>query len=198
MKTLLVALVAMTMVSSAFADHHGENMIKLNGCFDGQCDNLDFRMSGNDVEDAEEKTQNIAINYARSFAGNWGAGFTYKTMSETTDGDVGSVGDKSNTIGLSGYWNKDGSWDNSCFAALHYDMVTNDDTEATKDSGNKQTVITLEYGHRYTLGMAMGVNFSWVPSVSYSMTKQTPNNDDNDDINSTDLRLNVANMAVTF
>ena len=196
MKKLLVALVATTMVSSAFAA--GKSMIRLDGCFDGQCDTLDFRMSDDDVEDNESKVQNLALNYAMSFAGNWGAGLSYMQMSETTDGDVVDAGDKSSAITISGYYNIDGSWTDSCFVGLHYMMTDAEDSEAGDDDGYKTNTITLEYGHRYGLGSLMGVTWNWSPSVSYAMATEMSNNDDNDDVKSTDLRLNVANMAVTF
>jgi hypothetical protein len=192
MKKLLVAVLALTTMS-AFA---GNSMVKMNGCFDnGQCENLNLQSWSDDADKKTEVT-NIAFNYAMSFAGNWGAGLTYISNSKKLDGDAATVGDVTNTIGLSGYWNKDGSWDNSCFAAVHYDMVTNDDT-ATKDSGDKTTVITLEYGHRFMLGTVAGINFNWAPSVTYAMSTKVANGDD-DDYKTTNLSLNMANVAATF
>ncbi len=198
MKKLLVAILALT-TASAFA---GNSMIRLDGCFDGTCDALDFQMDSETVEstDADDDTSNttIALNYAMAFGGNWGAGLTYISKNKTTDGDVATVGDKSNTIGLSGYYNIDGAWDDSCFVALHYNITTNDDNDTTDDSGNKQTDIVLEYGHRYKLGSLMGMNWNWSPSVTYTMGTTAYNNDDADDDKQTDLTLNVANVAVTF
>lgn len=202
MKKLLVAILALT-TASAFA---GNSMIRLDGCFDGTCDTLDFDMFSDDVEDSEAATQNLALNYAMAFGGNWGAGLTYKSNTSTTDGDKAdptySAGetnyDNSNSIIISGYYNIDGAWDDSCFVGLHYGMTTVEDGDATDDSGWKATSITLEYGHRYKLGSLMGVNWNWAPSVSYDMTTATPNADDSDDIKTTNLTLNVANVAVTF
>lgn len=195
MKKLLVAILALTTVS-AFA---GNSMVRLDGCFDGQCDSLDFSQTSDSIEstaaDDDEKSQNLAINYAMSFAGNWGAGITYKQRSETVDGDVTSVDDNYTTTGLSFYWNKDGSWDDSCFAALHYSMTQHKETDATGDDDHKDTDITLEYGHRYKLGSLMGVNWNWSPSVSYMMS--TDSYEDDDD-KATALMLNVANVAVTW
>ncbi|MBD66377.1 MAG: hypothetical protein CME62_14295 [Halobacteriovoraceae bacterium] len=200
MKKLLVAVMALTMVN-AFAD--GEHMVKMNGCFDGgRCDNLDFYMysdtdeNGNDAEKTD--TQTIALNYAYGWD-MWGVGISYKTMEEKTDGEIADVGDKYNTIGLSFYWNKDGSWSDSCFAALHYDMTSIDDEDDTDDSGLKRSDITLEYGHRYALGKAMmGVQINYVPSVTYMMRTDEYNNDDADNDSATELRLNFANFAAVF
>lgn len=211
MKKLLVALVAMTMVSAAMADGH--SMIRLDGCFDGQCDNLNFNMDSDDAKDAELKSQNIALNYAIAFGGNWGAGITYKQMSSTRDGEVyeGSLGESDNytTTGLSFYWNKDGSWSDSCFAALHYNMTSAKDATVDEDGVNlasdsgafDRTDISIEYGHRFNLGSLMGVNWNWSPSVMYTMST-TEFDDDyttgEDTIKSTELTLNVANVAVAF
>lgn len=202
MKKLLVAVLALTTMS-AFA---GNSMIKLDGCFDGTCDTLDFNMAGDDVEDAEASSMNLALNYAMAFGGNYGAGITFAKSTKTTDGDmvVGNESDNAQTIGLSFYWNKDGSWDDSCFAAFHYNMVSWADADVTaggadsEDSGTEATQIGLEFGHRYKLGSLMGVNWNWTPSVSYTMTASEGNADGSDTVNSTDLTINVANMAVTF
>ncbi len=195
MKKLLVALVALTTVS-AFA---GNSMVRLDGCFDGTCDSLDFDMMKDDADNANE-SQNLAINYAMAFAGNWGAGVKFMKGTETVDGDIaaGSEEDNYQTIGLAGYYNIHGAWDDSCFVALHYDMKTVSENDTTADTGWKDTVITLEYGHRFMLGSLMGMNWNWSPSVSYAMTKRAFDDDAKDDLNITHLTLNVANVAVTF
>jgi hypothetical protein len=191
MKKLLVAVLALT-TASAFAGNM--NMIKMDGCFDGQCDSLDLAM-GSDDADKKNENQTIALNYSRSF-GKFGAGIKYITKTDTKDGEALTVGDKMNTIGLSGYYNMAGEWENSCFVGLHYDMTTNDDT-AVDDSGNKVTTITLEYGHRFTIGAIKGHTFSWVPSVTYAMGT-TDYSSDADDLKTTALALNMANVALTF
>jgi hypothetical protein len=199
MKKLLVGLLTLT-TATGFAA--GEHMIKLDGCADGTCDSLDFDMQSNDA-DSKVESQNIALNYAYSW-GTWGAGLTYKNSFSETDGEAQDEGDRQQTVGVSFYWNKDGAWDNSCFAALHYDMTTYGDYdsdnngEENDDTGADITVTTVEFGHRYTLGKMMGMNWNYVPSVSYAMTKKAPAASGSDDINTTNLTLNVANFAVTF
>jgi len=193
MKKLLVAVLALSTVS-AFA---GKSMVKLDGCFDGQCDTLDFGMS-NDDQDNKVETQKIALNYAYAFTGNFAAGLTYVSKNNVTDGDVQAVGDKYNTIGLNFYYNLDGAFEDSCFAALHYNMTTNEDTAAATDTGDKQTAIVLEYGHRFALGKLAGVHWNWSPSVTYSMNTTDANADGTDDVKTNTLAINVANFAVTF
>lgn len=200
MKKLLIALLAIT-TASAFA---GNSMVRLDGCFDGQCDNLDLRMAGDDVENSDVALQNIALNYAHSF-GNWGAGLTYKMNSRTADGDkadpaysLGGAVNNSNEIIISGYYNVDGSWDDSCFVGLHIGLLTVEDGDATDDSGWKGQTITLEYGHRFKLGSLGKVNFNWAPSVSYAMATLDRNADGADDIKTTDLKINAVNVAVTY
>lgn len=193
MKKLLVVAVAVLVSASAFAQ---KSMVRLDGCLEtGRCDSADFHMNGNDGNDVSETS--FALNYAHLFTDNFGAGLTYKSKNKATDGDVDAVGDKSSTIGLSGYWNMEGGWSNTCWLALHYNMVTEDDTTDGTEDGNKQTHIVLEYGHRWALGSAWGLNLNYAPSVTYTMGTVTPNND-GDDVKATDLSLNVANFAVLF
>jgi hypothetical protein len=199
MKKILVAILALS-TASAFAEG---SMVKLDGCTtDGVCDGLNFTMNSetheNTVADDDTSETSFGLNYAMAFAGNYGAGLTYVSKNKATDGDVGAVGDKYNMIGLSFYWNKDGSWSDSCFAALHYNMLTVDDTTATTDSGNKNTDIVLEYGHRFKLGKMMGVNWNWVPSVAYTMGTTVYNNSAADDDKATNLTINVGNFAIAY
>jgi hypothetical protein len=80
-------------------------------------------------------------------------------------------------------------------------MTTVDDrsTAGGDDTGNKQTDIVLEYGHRYALGKAMfGVHMNWVPSVTYTMGTTAYSADGADDDKQTSLALNFANFAATF
>lgn len=192
MKKLLVAVLALT-TASAFAGNM--NMIKLDGCFDGTCDSLDFDM-GSDDADLKNENQTIAFNYARSF-GKFGAGLTYASNTKTQDGDVQTAGDDNNTIVLSGYMNLHGQWDDSCFVGLHYGMGTFDESK-TGDDAWKTTTITLEYGHRFTIGAIKGHTFSWVPSVTYAMATTDYDADAKDDLKTTALSLNMANVALTF
>jgi hypothetical protein len=196
MKKLLVAVVALSTVS-AFA---GKSMVRLDGCFDGQCDSLDFGSSTSKAGASgskEVKKQTINLNYAYAFTDTFGAGLTYKSKNNTTGGDVMAAGDEATTTGISLYWNKDGMWSDSCFAALHYDMIDNKDSKGAKD-GSEGTNITLEYGHRYSLGNLMGVNWNWAPSATYAMGTSKGNASGSKDDKTTALALNVANFAVSF
>ena len=199
MKKLLVGLLTLT-TATGFAA--GEHMIKLDGCLDdGRCSTLDFNMASDDTDSAEDAKQTIALNYAYNW-GMWGAGLTYVTASDTTDGDISDneQANNFNTVGLSFYWNKDGSWADSCFAALHHTTTSYEESDATATTGNESvTTIGLEAGHRYALGKAMfGMTVNWVPSVYYNMTTTVSNDDSKDDVKSTELKVNVANFAVTF
>lgn len=207
MKKLLVALLAFTTATAALADHGSHTMIRLDNCFDGTCDGLDFDWGGNDEEDAELATMNIALNYAYSF-GSWGVGATLAKQSSTQDGDIRLGAESSNTmtIGISGYYNVHGSWDDSCFFGLHYTQETAEDADknangtadTTVENGYTETKIGLEYGHRFKIGSLGKINFNWSPSVSYWMTTNAPNADGSDDLNTTSLTINPVNFAMTY
>lgn len=196
MKKLLVVAVAVLVSASAFAQ---KSMVKLDGCLDnGRCDTLDFNMSGDDTKNNEKKGQVIALNYAHLFTDNIGAGLTYVTSSLTQDGDVKSNAENFTNVVISGYYNIAGGWASN-FVALHLGTKTIADLDASGDkSGSKVSSTTLEYGHRVDLGSVWGINWLWSPSVSYAMNKTAPNADGQDDVNATELRLNVANFAMTF
>ena len=170
MKKLLVVAVAVLVSASAFAS---KMMVELDGCVDGgRCSNLDFHMDsqGESAEDAEDDVSgmDLAFNFNYLFTDNIGAGLTYKSMSNKTGGEVGAVGeDNSTTIGLSGFYNLQGGWADSCWVALHYDMTTL--AEPDGGDGASVTDITLEYGHRFALGTAWGLNLNYAPSVGYRM-----------------------------
>lgn len=200
MKKLLVGLVSLAFAGSVMADGMAKHMVRMYGFTDaGMSNSVDFSMSGNDVEDNEESVNNIALNYAFAINNMIQIGGTYKSYKKTTDGDINAVGDSMNTIGLSGYYNFGGeSLTSTCYAALHYNMTTNDDTDATEDSGNKQTDIVLEYGHRFEVGHAWGLHLTYAPSVSYTMSTKVMNDDDADDVKSTALAWNWIKFDVLF
>ena len=216
MKKLLVAVVAMTMTASAFAA--GENMVRVFGWDAGdRARSVDLSLSGNDAEDAENASQNIALNYARAF-GQWQVGITYKSFTSTVDGDSsatinadeGSISyDNGNTIGLSGYYNLKEDLQNTCYFALHYQTTTltadsvsltsgGSSTSSTEDTDAAQTDIILEYGHRWAIGTGWGFHLTYAPNVMYTMTTTSFDNDDLDDVASTDLAWNFLKFDVMF
>jgi hypothetical protein len=194
MKRLVAGLIALASVS-AFAQ---KSMVQFNGFADGgNSASVDFSNSSNDVEDAEEKVSNIALNYAYAVTEQIQVGLTYKSYSKTTDGDVGAVGDKSNTLGFDFFYNFD-SVASGHYVGLHLHNTTVADSEAVDDSGNKQALTSLEYGHRFGLGKLWGASVAYAPSISYNMHKQTPNADGADAVNTTSLSWNWINFAVLF
>lgn len=192
-KLVLVALMA----TSAFA-FNGKGMVELNDCFDGnRCSNLDFNMSTDDVDDNELDEMNFAFNYNYLFTNNFGAGLKYVSQSETRDGDIAdATSANSNTIGLNFFWNFDGGWE-SMYAGVRYDMTTWDESDAIGDDEVSKNDIALEFGKRMEMGKVFGMPVLYSPSATYTMT--TVDADDaTDEVKSTELRLNVANFAVTF
>lgn len=199
MKKLLVAVLAISSLS-AFADHH--QMVRLDGCGDGTCDTLDFDSTTDKAGAAgskESKTQDIALNYAMLFGGNFGAGLAYESRSATSGGDVVSGLGASNTTKttVSLYYNFKAQWHNTSYVALHLASTSQEDEKGTKN-GMTGSETTLEYGHRHPLGSLAGVKWMWVPSVAYAMGSETGNASGSKEDKTTSLSLNAFNFAVAF
>lgn len=195
MKKLLVALVAMTMVSAAFADGHKNNMVRFDGLEQDNQNNRSFDVSFSSDDDDNE-AQNIALNYHRAF-GQWQVGISYRTYSTddgTTNGEI-----KGSTVGLSGHYNFDEDLTNSCFIGLH--VETHEASEGTYmgigDEDSRQD-ISLEYGHRFSLGHLMGLHVTYAPAITYTMTSYDFDDDNNDLSSATDLSWNWIAFDVFF
>ncbi len=170
MKKLVMALVAMTMTASAFAA--GENMVRFYGWDGGdRTKSIDLSMTSADAEE-EGKETNIALNYARAF-GQWQVGITYQTNTGATAGTADSDFDMT-TIGLSGYYNLESDLMNTCYFGVHY--LSHETTDGgslgdlTLGEDDTASTIALEYGHRWAIGSAWGLNLTYAPNVMYSMT----------------------------
>lgn len=169
MKKLLTAVLALTAATTFAAN---ENMVRFYGWDGGdRTKSIDLSMSSADA-DEEGKETNIALNYARAF-GQWQVGVTYQTNSGSTAGTANSDFDMT-TIGLSGYYNMESDLGNTCYFGLHYLTHSTSDGgelgDLTLGEDDKASTIALEYGHRWTVGSAWGMNLTYAPSVMYSMT----------------------------
>lgn len=185
MKKLVMALVAMTMTASAFAA--GENMVRFYGWDSGARSNsvdvaFDTTTNTDGTEDADSSSNNFAVNYARAF-GQWQVGITYKSDADSNGID--------NTIGLSGYYNLESDLMNTCYFAFHYDMMT-----ASND--DKTNTMTLEYGHRWLVGSAWGLNLTYAPSVAISQAVTAYDNDALEDETEVALGWNFLKFDVLF
>ncbi|MFT6632447.1 MAG: hypothetical protein ACJAS4_002410 [Bacteriovoracaceae bacterium] len=180
MKKLLVAVLALTTMS-AFAGT--DNMVRFTNIDnDANTRSFDVSMSSDDA-DNKTTSQNIALNYARAF-GQWQVGATYRTNS----GETGTVKSAGTTIGLSGYWNAESDLGNTCYVGLHYNMHAASDGSYSFNGGDDAigeddtaTTIALEYGHRWNVGSAWGMNLTYAPSVTYNMTSYSWDASANDD-----------------
>lgn len=188
MKKLLVGLLAITTASAALADGHAHNMVRFTNA-DNAANTRSFDVSfdtttaDNGADGTDVASNNLALNYARAF-GQWQAGLTYKSNSPENSG-------ASTTIGLSGYYNMEEDLLNTCYFAFHYDMMTaaNDD---------KTNTISLEYGHRWLVGSAWGMNLTFAPSVVLSQATTTYDNDALEDQVMTSVGWNWAKFDVLF
>ncbi|MAX67793.1 MAG: hypothetical protein QF441_02780 [Bacteriovoracaceae bacterium] len=203
MKKLLVAIMALS-TASAFAGT--DNMVRFYGWDGGdRTKSFDVSMTSDDADEAG-KSQNIALNYARAF-GQWQVGITYRTVSGATTGTANSDTDGT-TTGLSGYYNLESDLGNTCYFALHYNMHSTSDGGYDFDGGHKSlgeddtaTSIVLEYGHRWTVGSAWGMNLAYAPNVTYTMTSYDWDADASEDANGksyTALGWNFLKFDVMF
>lgn len=184
MKKLLVAIVASSMTAAAFAG--SANMVRFTNFWDSAANrsfDVSFDKTDNKdgTEDAETSSNNIALNYARAF-GQYQAGFTFKNNNNNGD---------TQTIGLSGYYNMKEDLLNTCYVGLHYNMTT-----ASND--DKTNTIGLEYGHRWAVGSAWGMNLTFAPSVVLSQATTQYDADNKEDETMTSLAWNWAKFDVLF
>jgi hypothetical protein len=189
MKNLLVLALALTTVS-AFAQ---KSMITFGGFNDGGASStFDFSHSTSDndtldgtVAAKETSTTNVMVNYTYAITGSWMAGVKLGNHAEATSAN------NFTTTGVQGYYNIDGTVNDTCYVGLHYTMV---------DSANddKATAIALEYGHRFALGAWKGLNLTFSPSISYSTTTTDFDAANTDDLVETALAWNWIKFDVLF
>lgn len=195
MKKLVLTAVAALMTTTAFA--MPKHMVRFQNM--DQANNqrsFDFSLSSDDADKKDSK-QNIALNYAYAINKMWQVGLSYRTETNTVDGDVTAVGQKWNETGLAGYYNFDGDLANTCYAGLHLKNKTVAETDTTGDDGFKVQTIALEYGHRWHLGEAWGMHLTFSPSVVYNMST-TSYDADKDDLKATSIAWNWVNFDVLF
>ncbi|MCT4642111.1 MAG: hypothetical protein N4A33_07395 [Bacteriovoracaceae bacterium] len=180
MKKLLVAAL---LVTSAFAHNHNpKHMIKFDGFADGG-DSASFDISSSVQDDkntdTETKNSRVALNYAYSINGTWQVGGHY--VNDTTA--------QAPVYGIDVYYNLEGRVNDTCYAALHYSMSSEEDVFEANTIG-------LEYGHRFNVGSWMGMHLTFAPSVNYTMNTVTP--DGGEDITTNALAWNWIKFDLLF
>jgi hypothetical protein len=198
MKNLLVAILAISSISAFAHNHEGKDlkhMVRFSGFNDdGASKTFDVSTTNKEnSDDTDTKTTNIAINYAYAINNNWQVGVTYKTYSgEVSDNDVDR-----NTMGLSGYYNFGKSLDSTCYVGLHYDITNWSETDTLASEDDKQTDITLEYGHRFHVGHVWGLHLTYAPSIAYT-TSTLEDDSADEDYKSSSLAWNWIKFDVLF
>lgn len=192
MKKLAIVL---TLISSvAFAQ---KSMIRfdVDGNSSSDINSVDLSMSNTDNGTTETKKQNILINYAYAVAPQWQVGITFGQESEEQDNGA-TTKDQKDTLGLSIYYNMEEDLMNTCYFGLHYNTFKYDNeiSNTTYDKGN---TISLEYGHRFSLGKLWGLGVTYSPAVAYSMST-TELKAGADDIESTSLAWNWLKFDMMF
>lgn len=194
MKKLAIVL---TLISSvAFAQKH---MVRFdaNG---NSVNDVQVKFDTNDNGTDDNKSNEFAFNYAYTVAPQWQVGIRYAMSS--TDNAQGTANEYSeNTIGLSGYWNKEEDLMNTCYFGLHYDMTSYTVDEGAGNGsnadGDKMNTITLEYGHRFALGKIWGATMTYSPNVTYAMST-TELDAGGDDVKTTSFGINWLKFDMLF
>jgi hypothetical protein len=197
MKKFLVLAIALVS-SVAMADNHNRSMVTLSGYETGdrQDRSLDFTNSTGGNGTNQASTTNIALNYAYAVTNTWQVGASYKNYKSESQGVVKNAGDESKTIGLQVIYNLHHQLVDTCYAALHYDMKSIEDTKGAKDGSDVNTW-GLEFGHRFGMGKLGGMNFTYSPSATLSVAN-TDFNGTADDSSTTSVTLNFVKFDVLF
>lgn len=191
---LLCAVVALTSLT-AFAQ---KSMVTLSGYETGdhQDRSLDFfNKSGTEGSDRVNQS-NLALNYAYAITDTFQVGASFKKHKHEENGDVTSQGDQT-TVGLQVIYNFAHKLTDTCYAALHYDML-NSKEAGSADDAFKTNTLGLEYGHRFSLGTLMGLNFNYSPSATLAFAKTSPDASGADDSSTTVVSLNFVKFDLLF
>ena len=188
MKKLLTAVLALSAATTFAAN---ENMVRFQNMY-GDVETRSFDVSFDTTKeeggtkDAESATSNVALNYARAF-GQWQVGVTYKNYSTANGADT--------TMGLSGYYNLNADLANTGYVALHY-MMSNDATSGQDD--DVTTTIAVEYGQRWAIANAWGLNLAYSPSVTVAQATTAYDADGSEDQVYTSVSWAWVNFDVMF
>lgn len=194
MKKLLCAVLALSTVS-AFAAKH---MVTLSGYETGNEQNKSLDFSNVTGGSAHDNTSNIALNYAYAVTDAVQVGALYKKYKDTTGGDVNANGDQT-TLGLQAIYNFANKLTDTCYAALHYDMLTSKESDATPNDDYKTNTLGLEYGHRFSIGSLGNFNVNYSPSLTLAFAKTTAGDDDvTNDESTTSVTVNFVKFDVLF
>ncbi len=172
-----IAIAIASLSFNALADHHVKHMVTLGGYTTGNAQDraLDFSYSSNNedtVTNKDVKNQNIALNYAYAINNHWQVGVVYKNFKTTNDGDVTSG--SSTTMGLKAIYNFDGLTNSNYLAAGYSIQNFKDDATSGSQDGDKNTIMGVEFGHRFSIGTIWGMNFNYSPSLTVSQSTFSP------------------------
>jgi len=198
-KIIAIAIASLSMNAMAA----GKSMVTLSGYETGSNDNgqnnrsLDFSSSTGNRDSANVSTTNLALNYAYAVTDSVQVGLNYKNFNKKTSGDVKEVGDKSNTMGLQAIYNFDHKLTDTCYAAVHYDLTKNEESQGN-DKATKTNTWGFEYGHRFSLGNLWGMNVNYSPSATLAFAKTASDASGTDDVSTTNVSLNFVKFDVIF
>lgn len=195
MKKILVAAIVFA-TTSAFAQSH---MVRMYGWdFDGAgARSIDLSKESNDVTGAKTDLTNIALNYAYTVAPQIQVGGTYASQSGKDAGTKVGV----TTTGLSAYYNMSDKLNDTCYFAFHYNMTSASEggtvNGVTLAKDDKLTDMVLEYGHRFNVANAWGLNLTYAPAITYAMSTHAPDAG-GDDVKGTKLAWNFLKFDLLF
>lgn len=192
---LLCAVVALTSLT-AFAQ---KSMVTLSGYETGdrQDRSVDFTNATGTEDGDRLNLSNFAINYAYAVTDTFQVGANFKKYKLETNGDVDAAGDESTSVGVQVIYNFAHKLTDTCYAALHFDMLNSKDSQGNDDAFKTNT-LGLEYGHRFLLGKLGGMHFNYSPSATLAFSKTSPDASGADDFSTTVVSLNFVKFDLLF
>lgn len=208
MKKFIALAVALVSLSAVAHNHdHGDykHMVTLGGYEGDRTERtLDFYWSSDDAKN-EKASQNIALNYAYAITQSWQVGGLYKNYEVTTNDKVIQDNQGYNAFGLFVIYNFAGKLTDTNWLKLGYTMKNFEESDlqedlvtAAGDDDDKLNTISLEFGHRFSLGHLWSMDFNWSPSIEVSRATNEPAASGSDDVQTTSVALNVLRVDVLF
>ncbi|HXH74631.1 MAG TPA: hypothetical protein VNJ08_06675 [Bacteriovoracaceae bacterium] len=198
MKTFLVAVLALASVN-AFAQRH---MVTLSGYETGgvEDNSLDFRNSTGSAfgGSPNESHRDINLNYAFAITESIQVGGLYRSHLAEERGAVQASTDDTTTMGVQVIYNFHNKLIDTCYAALHYDMLTAKENDNAGNDDFETNTLSFEYGHRFGLGKLGGLHFTYSPSATLAFANTEPGDSTLDDSSSTVVSLNFVKFDVLF
>lgn len=195
MKKFLLGVLTLTSIT-AFADDHMKHMIQLSGYEDGRSSDLnrslDLYNSSGGTDSST--TSSYALNYAYTLTDSLQLGAQFASWNQEGKGEIEN---KAIEYGIFGIWNFAHRMTDTTYAGLKYLVGSAESRSATGDKSDADSMtVSVQVGHRFTLGNLWGMNYSWSPNLELGVTGIDP--DKGDESSETEVSLNLLKVDVLF